>query len=203
MFGDGPADVVGAAMDAIAAGSRERGDALPSGEDVLRAFVAALGLDGTLAPFYGEPKHVSSMTVHHGGRAVHVDATGAKPWIIAELFDMLELVAEEYQDSWDRPPSLAELVAYLKIYFEEEETLAEHLSDTRPWKLAPATFTFGKRKPKDRREPPKAATPTRSSRRVKHPKFGEGDVVSEEGDHLTIEFRDARRVLLRKFVQPL
>ena len=49
---------------------------------------------------------------------------------------------------------LAELVAYLRIYFEEHDTLAEHLSDTQPWKLTPATFTFGERKPKDRKDPP-------------------------------------------------
>lgn len=154
VIGDGPADVAGDAMDAIAAASRERGDALPSGERVLRAFVAALGLDGTLAPFYPEPKHVSSMTVHHDGDAVRLDPNGAEPWIVSELFGMLELIAEEYQDSWDRPPSLAELVTYLKIYFEDEATLAEHLSDTRPWKLTPTTFTFRNRKPKDRKSSP-------------------------------------------------
>jgi hypothetical protein len=149
-YGDGPADVVGDAMDAIAAECRARSDALPTGEMILRAFVAALGLDGTLAPFYAESKHVKSMCVDHGG-TVRFDATGAEPWIVAELFEMLELVAEEYQDAWDRPPSLAELVAYLRIHFEGER--ADHLSDTGPWKLAPATFTFGKRKPKDRAAP--------------------------------------------------
>ncbi len=190
-------------MDAIAAASRERSDALPSGEMVLRAFVAALSLDGALAPFYAEPKRVASMSVRSGDRVVRVDATGAEAWIVSELFGMLEVIAEEYQEAWDRPPTLAELVEYLRIYFEHEDTLAEHFSDTRSWKLAPATFTFAKSKPKDRRDPPPVTKPTRSRARVKHSKFGEGEIVGEEGDHLTIDFRDRRRVLLRKFVELL
>ncbi len=201
--GDGPADATGEAMDTIAQESRERTAALPSNAMVLRALVAALQLDGSQAPFYVGPKHVESMTVHRGTRSVRIDACGAEPWLVAELFGMLEVIAEEYQEVWKRPPYLAELVHYLRLYFESEELVPEHLADTRPWKIQPAAFAFGKRKPNDRADPPAGPPMPRSRLRVKHPKFGVGEVVEEHGDRLTIDFRDDRRVLLRKFVEPI
>ncbi len=195
--GDGPADAVGTAMRAVAAESTRRTNALPSGEALLRAFLAALNLDGSLAPFYAEPRRIDAMVVKHHGRDARIDTNGAEPWMVAELHGMLDEVAEEYEVSWHRAPYLRELVHYLRHWVEHDAH--EAIADDG-WTLDAARFAFRKeRKSRDRAEPPSAPS-ERQHVRVRHPKFGEGEVVDERGDRLTVRFADGDRVVMRAFL---
>jgi hypothetical protein len=47
------------------------------------------------------------------------------------------------------------------------------------------------------------ALPVRDLGRVRHPKFGEGVVVSSDGERLVVRFADGERRLLSKFVTPI
>jgi Protein of unknown function (DUF4240) len=48
-----------------------------------------------------------------------------------------------------------------------------------------------------------AAHASAAPRRVRHAKFGEGNVVSASGDNLTIDFASGRKTIARRFVEPI
>lgn len=206
--GDGPAGEVAAAIASIAETSRRRTRALPSGEAVLEAFVAALALDGARAPFYEEPRRVDQIIVRRAKREIRIDGRHAEPWMVAELYAMLESVAEQYDEAWDRPPRIRELLHYLAADLESDP--ADDDASARPilddgWQVHDADIVLtDRKKPRERKPAPEVAPPPATSGpRVRHPKFGEGIVVAAAEDRLTVEFGGERRVLLRSFVTPI
>ncbi len=139
--------------------------------------------------------------MQHAGRDARIDAADGDAWIVHELFRMLDEVAEEYEVSWHRAPYLRELVHYLALHFVDDEDSPAVVSDA-PWNVGEAKFAFrSERKRRDRAEPPDVASVHSSARaRVRHAKFGEGEVISEQGDRLTVQFGGEKRVVLRSFV---
>jgi hypothetical protein len=130
--------------------------------------------------------------------------------MVVEIHTTLEQIAEEYVSVWDRPPRLRELTRYLGNHLEEEELFPGCISDSTPWNLREAKFRYRKaRKPDDPAELPDAGRPRKRTAsggaspelRVTHPKFGEGVVVEEVGDRVTVQFGRERRVLLARFVK--
>jgi len=203
MAGDGPADAVAACFKAIALEAKRRTGALPTAVSVLHSFVYALNLDGSRAPFYDENTRVTALTVSHGGPPIRIDGSKAEPWIVAELYEALDEVAECYGDSFSRAPQLHELLHYIDDQLADPDPPdTTRVSDEEPWDLlADAKFLLGKeRKRRDRAPVPGTPDASRPKRRVKHPKFGEGVIVAQEDDRLTIQFAKERRVLLRSFV---
>jgi hypothetical protein len=166
--------------------------------------IQALNLDGSQAPFYAESRRMDALVLRQGRRQVRVDGSKAPAWIVAELYAMLEELAEQYEGRWRRPPRLREIVRYVAHHLEKPAPLRTCTSDTVPWDFRDAKLVMGERKPTDRASPPET-TPElpRSGGRVRHPKFGDGVIVAEQGDRLTVQFGSDRRVLLRAFVTPL
>lgn len=201
--GDGPADSFAACMRTIAAEARRRACPLPTGETLLAAFVGALSLDGWRAPFYAEQQRIDAIVVHRDGAPVRIVGRDAPAWIVAELYTTLELVADDYQDAWGRPPHLRELMHYLEYPFDEsgDEEVPACIADPGSWRLEDARFELRReRKAEDRAEPPVVTRVPNAPRRVRHAKFGEGAVIAESGDRLTVRFADGQRVVLRSFV---
>jgi hypothetical protein len=91
---------------------------------------------------------------------------------------------------------------YLRYHLQEEEVFSTRISDGAPLDLSDAKFVLRtERKAEDRSPAPDVAAPPSTARgRVRHPKFGKGIVVADEGDRLTVEFDGERRVVLRSFV---
>lgn len=204
--GDGPADAISTCFQGIAEEAKRRSGALPTGLSVLHSFVCALNLDGSLAPFYAEKSRVAALTVSHAGRLLRIDGTEAEPWIVAELYDALDEVAESYINSWNRPPQLHELLHYVDNQLAAlDPPYTTYVSDQEPWDLlGDAKFHVSKeRKSRDRSPAPEVPDASPPQGRVRHPKFGDGVIVAEEGDRLTIQFENERRVLLRSFVTRL
>jgi hypothetical protein len=117
--GDGPADAIGEGVKQIAQEARRRRGTTPSGEAILHAFVCALNLDGSRAAFYAEPRSIRTLTVRHRGQPVRIDGSAGERWMVAELYGTLDVVAEEYVESWSRPPYLRELLFYLGFHLDE------------------------------------------------------------------------------------
>jgi hypothetical protein len=204
--GDGPSDAVSDGLAQIAGVALERTGALPSGEVLLNAFVRALNLDGTRAPFHSESRRVEAILVSHAGAEVRLDGAGAEAWAVADWYETLEAVAEEYIGSFARPPHLRELLHYLsgRLGGERysEKDFRQFLSDLAPWKLKEAKVVLStQRKSRDRSPAPSSEPLPQASRgRVTHPKFGEGVVLVKDGERLTVQFGSDRRVVLRSFV---
>jgi hypothetical protein len=200
--GDEPADSVGESLRYVAAKSLRTDKSLPTGDQILHALVRALNLDGTLAPFYAEGRRVDALVASRRRRRTRIDGSAAADWVVAELYTMLEAVAESYVGAWQRPPRLLEILSYVAAYLTEPDDEDELASDAALWDLRDAKFVLGTRKGKDRRAPPVTREHVSSSGiRVRHPKFGEGTVVAEEGDRITIQFGSDRRILLRSYVE--
>lgn len=126
----------------------------------------------------------------------------------------LDALAKRYRDKHDRDyEALEQMVFYAQTGFCRWKVLLEHFGETVPWShcghcdncvnppeqhLAPEHV---------RAHIPDATTPARNalaegaSARV--PKYGEGRVVSQAGDQVTLEFPDgSRRVFLSAYVRP-
>jgi hypothetical protein len=201
--GDGPADAFGNTFKAISVEAKQRAGELPTGALLLQSFVAALNLDGSRAPFYAEKTRIAALTLSHAGKRLRIDGTESERWIVAELYEMLDEVAESYVDSWNRAPNLHELLHYVDTQLADPDPPdTTYVSDPEPWEvIATAKMILGKtKKTRDRSTPPAASAAPVAKGRVKHPKFGEGLVVAEEGERLTIQFENERRVLMRSFV---
>jgi len=199
--GDGPADAMAMGLDAVAQEAKRRTGKRPSGATLLHAFVAALNLDGARAPLYAEPRRIAALLVRRRGRRVRIDGASAEAWVVAELHATLDDIAEDYQRTWNRPPRLRELAHYLRLHLDEESTA--RISDPSAWELADARFVLGKEPKPSERSPlpsPDAPAPVTPRGSVQHPKFGSGLVLREEGDRLTVQFGDDRRVVLRAFL---
>jgi hypothetical protein len=204
LSGDAPADTVGESLRYVAAKSLRTDARLPTGDQILHALVRALNLDGTLAPFYAEGRRVAALVATRKRRRMRVDGHAAADWVVAELYTMLEDVAEAYVTAWQRPPRLLEVLSYVAAYLTEPDYAEEIASDAGLWDLREAKFALGARKGKDRRAlPATPEQPSSSGLRVRHPKFGEGTVVAEESDRITVQFGSDRRVLLRSYVEIL
>ena len=200
--GDGPADAISTCFKGIAQEAKRRTGGLPTGLSLLHAFVCALNLDGSLAPFYAEKSRVVALVVSHAGQRLRVDGTEAEPWIVAEFYEALDEVAESYVNSWNRPPQLHELLHYVDTQLADlDPPDTTYTSDAEPWDLlGNAKFRISKERKSRDRSPAPAVPDAPPQGRVKHPKFGDGVIIAEEGDRLTIQFEYERRVLLRSFV---
>lgn len=192
-----------AGLDLIAEEAHRRAGRLPSGEVLLHSFVQALNLDGSRAPFYSEARRIAALLVRHRGRPVRIDGTRGEPWLVAEFYLALDEVAENYVNSWSRAPHLRELIHYLRYHLQEAEVFGTRVSDKTPWNLREARFVLRKeRKPEERAGAPNVASPPEETRgRVSHPKFGDGDVVGEEGgptDRAVRERTACRFAVIRK-----
>jgi hypothetical protein len=196
LYGDGPADAISDRFKGIAEEAKRRTGGLPTGLSVLHSFVCALNLDGSLAPFYAEKSRLLALVVSRAGQRLRIDGTESEPWLVASLYEALDEVAESYVNSWSRPPQLQELLPYVAT------ELSTWGSDEEPWDLlGDAKFRMSQaRKGRDRSPAPEVPDASPPQGRVKHPKFGDGVIVSEQGDRLTIQFENERRVLLRSFV---
>jgi hypothetical protein len=204
LSGDEPADSVGDALHFVASEALRVEGHLPTSEQILHALVRALNLDGTLAPFYGEGRRIEALVASRRGGRVRVDGSAAPDWIVAELYTMLEEVARAYEDAWQRPPRLREILRYVELHLEEPDMIAEIASDKAPWDLRKAEIVMGARKAKDREAAPAGRPRMKSSgARVRHAKFGEGTIVAAEGDRITVQFGSERRTVLRSFVEIL
>lgn len=202
--GDGPAGAVAEAMRHIADEAERRTGKLPTSGALVHSLVHALNHDGTRAPFFHGIRRIEALVANHGSKRVRVEGRRAESWIVGELYSVLDTVSEEYQSAWDRPPTLEEILHYFGPYLNEQELLTEHASDRVPWKFGQAKFVLRKEKKSEDRIPsPKKTTTvakTKAKATVRHPKFGEGEVVGEEGERLRVRFSDEVRVVLRSFV---
>ncbi len=209
-FGDGylssdtSADDVAAVIERIAKEARRRSGKLPAGRVLLDAVVQALNLDGSSSPFYAEKWRLEALVVQNGGKRVRCKGDKAEAWIVAEVYEMLESVAEDYTTVCQRAPHVRELLHYLASHLEEEEIFASNVSDASPWNLRDAKIVYQKeKKPKDRSPAPDVESTRGARGRVKHPKFGEGAVLEENGDRLTVKFGAETRIVMRSFVTPV
>jgi hypothetical protein len=149
---------------------------------------------------------VAALTVSHAGRRLRIDGVEAEPWIVAELYEALDVVAESYVNSLNRPPQLHELLHYVDDKLADlDPPYTTCVSDPEPWDLlGDAKFHIAKaRKSRDRSPAPEVSDASPPGGRVRHPKFGDGVIVAEEGECLTVQFENERRVLLRSFVARL
>jgi hypothetical protein len=202
--GDAPADAVAGAASRIAEESRRRTRQLPSGEAILAGFVAALNLDGAREPFYSEPRRIDELVVRRAKREVRIDGKHADAWMVAEWYALFEEVAEQFDAEWDRAPHLRELLHFLASHVETDDA-AKRLALDAGWQVRDADIVLtDRKKPRERKPAPEVPVlATGNLPRVRHPKFGEGVVVAEADDRLTVEFGKERRVLLRSFVVPV
>lgn len=194
--GTEPAAAVAAAITRIGEESHRRTRAQPTGDALLEGFVAALNLDGSRDPFYAEPRRIDEVVVRRGKREVRIDGRHADAWIVAAFYALFEEVTELFDAEWDRAPTLRELLHFLAAHLD---------GNGEGWEVHAADVVLtDRKKPRERKPAPEVPVlVTDDLPRVRHPKFGEGVVVAQAEDRLTIEFGNERRVLLRSFVTPV
>lgn len=207
LHGTEAAKVVAVAMAGIEAEAQRRTRARLPAFAMLEGFVAALNLDGSREPFYAELRRIDELVVRRAKlsvadaakpslKEVRIDGRRAEAFVVAPWYAAFDEVAELFDAECDRAPTLRELLHFLADQLEGNDD---------GWLVRDADVVLtDRKKPRERKpEPVVPVLVTGDLPRVRHPKFGEGVVVSEAEDRLTVEFGQERRVLLRSFVTPV
>lgn len=121
VLGDGPADTLKAAWRTLLGRREQDGRPLPTSAEALGSFAAALRAAALQPPF-------ESLTIWRDrDRVTNHDGTGGVNELTQAFAEAIRLMAQDYQERFERPPSPSELIKTLEFILNPHPQ--DYLSD--------------------------------------------------------------------------